>query len=94
MFILRGGARIGRHEALILQLATTRYGWVRMDGFLHQIRADYYRTFSVNVELITAEYVASLIIQSDKPRIGVLHERNGYTWLRAWDKQDGVGPAN
>ena len=60
-----------------------------MDGFVQQIRREFYQTFRVSSDFITAEYIAALIIESDKPCVGVLHERDGYTWPRAWEKHEG-----
>ena len=74
----------------MLQIAATTYGWIRMGDFIHQIRREFYTQFHVNPDFITPQYIAKLIIESDKPRLGVLHERDGYTWLRAWEKHEGL----
>ena len=60
-----------------------------MSDFLGQIQREYSNNHRADASYITADFVAQLIIEADKPRLGVLHEASGHTWIRAWDKHEG-----
>ena len=62
-----------------------RCGWVR-----GQTQREYSKNYRAYASFITADFVAQLIIEADKPGLGVLHEASGYTWMRAWDKHEGA----
>ena len=89
VFILRGGVRCARHRAREYQLTTTTAGWVRMSDFVNQIQREHSKNYRSDASFITSDFVAKLIIEADKPRLGVIHETSGYTWMRAWDKHEG-----
>ena len=60
-----------------------------MSDFIGQIQREYSKNYRDDASFITADFVAKLIIEADKPRLGVIHEATGYTWMRAWDKHEG-----
>ena len=60
-----------------------------MSDFLGQIQREHSKNYRADASFITADFVAQLIIEADKPRLGVLHEASGHMWIRAWDKHEG-----
>jgi hypothetical protein len=92
--LVRGMIRITRHRAIHYQIPTTRGGWVR----LSDVRAKLMNEFSQKSGFLTAQqYVThdrliDLVVNADKPRLGLLREANSkaYTWVRAWTKHEGL----
>ena len=60
-----------------------------MSDFIGQIQREYSKNYRTEANFITPDFVAKLIIEADKPRLGVLHEATGYTWMRAWEMHEG-----
>ena len=60
-----------------------------MSDFINQIQREYSNNYRSDASFITSDFVAKLIVEADKPRLGVIHEESGYTWIRAWDKHEG-----
>jgi RNA:NAD 2'-phosphotransferase (TPT1/KptA family) len=86
--------RITRHRAVQYQLTITRSGWVRLSDVRAKLMNEFSQKFGfLNAQsYVTHERLIDLIINADKPRLGLLREAQSqaYTWVRAWTKHEGL----